>query len=374
MTADFEEVARGFGREPHLRRVVLPLKAVHERESLMSIVYRTAERTELTPGHIILSAGYPHRQTYNMAVTELQRAPDLAYVLGVAEDEVRARIYAETFHSGRGCTFVNFAGASVPATLLNVRERKIAPAALEDRPFHHLLSEHRLLPFDADTGTLLISRCPECRKRLAWTVVRSFYRCPCGADLRTAPSIAVPEEFVDGATAMAHLLDPRTATHAPAVEALPASIRTMNRGSLFEIGWQTAVAIGFAERPEANAANWPDDCKIRTLDLAARLLANWPASAEAAFAEIASTEHRRRAVTSLAALARSTRIPDDVRAGIRSILPPRATATRAASSGRPHGVNLTASERSLRREAYAARGGEVTIVGWPRTSPIGPIM
>lgn len=363
MKADIGNGDRGDARDPNLRRVALPLKSLHDRESLMSIVYRTAEESVVTPGNIILSAGYPHRQTFNMAVTDLERAPALAYVLQLPEAEVRSRTYPTVFPSALGCTFVDFAGASVPLILLNVRQRKVAAAALEQRPFHHLLSEHRLLPFDADTGAMLIANCPECEMPLRWTKVRSFLLCPCGADLRSAPPAFVPAAFLDGARMMANLLDPRPATHNAVVDALPTSLRPMNRGTIFEIGWQTAIAIGFAERPSTNAANWADDDKLRSLDLAAKLLSDWPASTERAFAALPSTERRRQTITKLAALARSTRVPDDVRVGIKAILPQRALSTRSASAGRPHGVNLADDERRRRREAYSATGCGSVIVG-----------
>jgi hypothetical protein len=329
----------------------------------MSVVYRTADRSELTPGNIILTAGYAHRHTFNLAVTELERIPDLAYVLRLPELEVRNRTYPETFRSTHGCTFVDFAGASVPLVLLNARYRRVAPAALEGRPFHDMLSEHRLLPFDADTGTMLIANCHECDQSLGWTVVRSFHRCKCGADLRHAPPAPMPPEFLNGARAMASLLDPRPSIHAASISALPALLRSLNRGSIFEIGWQTAIAVGFAERPKANAANWPVGDKLRTLDLTARLLADWPTSAEAAFSSLPSIERRRAAVTNLAALARSTRVPDEVRTGIRAILPDRTPSTRIASAGRPHGLNLTDAERRARRDAYATTQRDGTIVG-----------
>lgn len=363
MTADIGNGDRGDARDPRLRRVGLPLKSLHDRESLMSIVYRTAEESVLTPGNIILSAGYTHRQTFNMAVTELERVPALAYVLQLPEAEVRSRTYPTVFQSPVGCTFVDFAGASVPLNLLNVRQRKVAAAALEQRPFHHLLSEHRLLPFDADTGAMLIANCPECELPLRWTKVRSFFRCPCGADLRSAPPAFVAAEFLDGARMMANLLDPRPATHNAVVDALPTSLRAMNRGTIFEIGWQTAIAIGFAARPSTNTANWSDDDKLRSLDLAAKLLSDWPASTEMAFAALPSTERRRQTIAKLAALARSTRVPQDVCAGIKAILPQRALSTRLASAGRPHGVNLADDERQRRREAYSATGCGSVIVG-----------
>lgn len=305
--------------EAPLRRVSLPLTSIHNEESLASIVYRTAFQSELKVCNIYLSAGYRRGMVPNAAVNELHLAPNLAEVLRQPEALIRARTYPEVSVGASGRAYVDFGGASVPLAMLNARYRRLAPMALDERPFHTVLSEHVLLPFDPLTATMSIDTCPHCNRRLTWAKATHVHLCTCGNDLRSAKPVFVPPELTEKATFVSNLLDPCPDIHGQIVSQLPIALQHLDRGHVFEIGCQAVRALWQTYAGKAN--NWPDIDKIRLLDRAATLLVGWPDSVDDALSKLPNREARCRSITALVTLSNSPVYPTEVSAKLKELCP-----------------------------------------------------
>lgn len=112
------------------------------------------------------SGGVAHGHRPQLATTGWNNLPDLAELLEVDLSELQLRSHPFV---GPDQTRRAFFGTTVHRIDLRSRERFFSPAALATSAYHRAMWQLRL-PFDTDTGELLVSTCPRatCGKVQRW--------------------------------------------------------------------------------------------------------------------------------------------------------------------------------------------------------------
>jgi hypothetical protein len=116
----------------------------------------------------------------------------LASVAGRDFGELRA--IAATLPHPKGGTYVSsMHGRDVPTGVFVRDVRRLCPRCLEISAYHPAIWEMRFVRSCVDHGGRLLAACPTCKRQLDWRT-DSVCLCSCGFDLRTAETVAVPEE------------------------------------------------------------------------------------------------------------------------------------------------------------------------------------
>lgn len=252
-------------------------------ESLIGLVSRAAnDNRHQTVAPILAAAGYPHHAHYDLTVSRAELLPNLAQVLGIAENEVTGRAHAEIATPFRSVQ-VDFMGAPVMRSDLDYRARRLAPLSLSQAPHHRAIWTHRLVPWCTETGALLIEVCPYCNDKFRWQRAEGSASCDrCASDLRDYDSGKADPALRALVDPVLDLLSPDPARHQPALARLHPDIQAIGRGAAFELGWALACAFGAPAGavPRARQSKLPAEKHIKTLVESARLLADWPECVE----------------------------------------------------------------------------------------------
>jgi hypothetical protein len=118
-------------------------------------------------GRVALIAGDTdriHGHRPQLATTGWAELPALAVVLGIDVQELELRSYPKL---ASGPNRRAFFGTSVDQIDLRTKERFFSPAALAEKPFHRALWQLRI-PFDIETGEVLVSGCDLCGQTQRW--------------------------------------------------------------------------------------------------------------------------------------------------------------------------------------------------------------
>jgi hypothetical protein len=136
-------------------------RAPFEGESLYGYVADITGMNKL--GRVAEIAGAAdrlHGHRPQLTTTGWDDLPALAAILDVDVAELQLRSYPIVAgDSGRRAFF----GTTVARGDITTRVRRFSPLALAASPFHRAMWQLRL-PFDADTGEILLSNCPLCGK------------------------------------------------------------------------------------------------------------------------------------------------------------------------------------------------------------------
>lgn len=140
-------------------------RAPFEGESLYGYVADITGMNKL--GRVAEIAGAAdrlHGHRPQLTTTGWDDLPALAAILDVDVAELQLRSYPiMPGDSGRRAFF----GTTVARGDITTRVRRFSPAALAASPFHRAMWQLRL-PFDVDTGEILLSHCPLCGKTQRW--------------------------------------------------------------------------------------------------------------------------------------------------------------------------------------------------------------
>ena len=236
-------------------------------------------------GTVLVAAGYSHHRCWDLALRNREHLPRLAEMLHIPEAELARLDHPPIGSDG---LFVSFFGAAVPHYDLDLRSRRIAPAALKRSHHHRALWTHRLLLADPETCQLLIDRCPACRLRLGWNSMRSMARCDrCDADLLDAEAPYVDPAQRDGFRFMTGLLHPVPETRTLALSALPDDIAGLDRGEVFEMGWRLAGLFAPVDAVRSrHARRLHQGDVLERLALGAALLRGWPGALRDALSDL----------------------------------------------------------------------------------------
>jgi hypothetical protein len=261
-------------------------------ESLIGLVARTSGANWLPRVRAILdattTAWHSH---YNLAARDDMDFAQLAFACRLDPHEVEARRYRpdEIMPEMPG---VRFHGATIPVYDLELRACRVAPSWLR-AGYHSALGHHGLATHCPQTGELLLDACPRCGTKLTWTR-SAFHAChACGLDIRHHRGETVSSRAFSETRTMLDLIHPDPARHAETAAGLHASLRELDRGLVFEIGWRMGCALtGHGPRGRDTAKRLPTATRLLILEAASDALAAWPSSFTDALQGIAPNVRR----------------------------------------------------------------------------------
>lgn len=248
-------------------------------ESLDGLVARVASRTGLTNVRLVSAhGGVEHGHRPQLATTGWDDMPALAKLLEVDVAELRLRAHPLSADGTRRAFF----GTSVPQAMLQTRIRRFSPAALLTSEHHRALWQLRL-PFDVDTGEVLVDRCPdpECATVQRWRRTSGIRFCDhCATDLSTARTTSVDPAALIDARAAIGLIHPDPAKRAESRAALPHGLRDADPGLVLDLALRLMPVVdpSFTRGPGSRWWDNPPDRIAQALAAAWRLLPDFPAS------------------------------------------------------------------------------------------------
>ncbi len=175
---------------------------------------------------------YGHRP--QLTTTGWNGLPALAEVLEVDVEELRHRSYPFSGNDGSRRAFF---GTTVHRADLRTRERWFAPSALAMSPHHRALWQLKL-PFDPETGELLVNTCPRptCGKVQRWRHSAGVAWCDTCVEALTQQKVPrLGDDLLpdyDLAVGLTHT-DPER--RARSLELLPAEIRRLGADMAYEL-------------------------------------------------------------------------------------------------------------------------------------------
>ncbi len=179
---------------------------------------------------------------------------------------------------------VNFHGAALRREHLDCSNVAAAPQFLQQHGYHRDEWLVSTLAACSISGEWLVQHCqqPGCRAPLRWLGPKGICRCAdpdCRDANATGSSLLVPECARPGLTLAAGLVHPLEKERAASLAALPPSLRSEDRGDVFELAW----VLGCLEEPDGLKAITSPKLleptrRGETLARGASLLTDWPAS------------------------------------------------------------------------------------------------
>lgn len=213
----------------------LELRPLIAGESLDGYVADIAARNNLTKVRDISVVGgvlYGHRP--QLTTQGWKKLPALARLLEIDVGELQHRCYP---FSGPDGSRRAFFGTTMHNHDFRVPQRYFAPAALADQPHHRAMWQLKL-PFDLDTGELLISRCPRpsCGKVQRWRHSAGVRYCDtCVQDLSEQDTLRLGDSFLPIYRLAAGLTHTDPKKRNAALAHLPAAVRALGPDMAFEL-------------------------------------------------------------------------------------------------------------------------------------------
>lgn len=261
-----------YGFDPE--RVANPQRLI-AGESLLGWIARTTVENELPNITTILrDVGQNHRNRFADVMSGPIDVDGLAVILGSDLPVVEA-LRAEDLGDER-CRYL---GSIVCAGDVHTRERRFAPASLaaDDVPYYRASWLLRTFPACTSSWQVLRSDCT-CGAAQTWATISSYTLCEsCGEDLRELPALFVPDDQRPGLQFLADLLFGDVDVRKEAKFALPAELRTLNGGEIFELALVTARIVDpTLGNPRENV--WRDEPArlAKALSVIPELLLAWP--------------------------------------------------------------------------------------------------
>lgn len=316
-------------------------------ESLVGLVLRAANMNHVhrtvTITRAVSEISHGHG---NLAVRDDVDFAQLAWATKIAPHEIEARRYRPAAFTSE-LPGVDFHGAVVPLYDLRLNTRRLATSWLTGTPYHSALGHHRLATHCPVSGDILIDDCPRCGATLTWTTTNLLPCRSCGLDQRDRPTGRLSVETMSATHLMVSLIHPHPGRSAKAVQELPETLRRLNRGSIFELGWRLGcLSTGYGLKDRDSAWRLPLDHKVSILQAGSTALASWPVSLNSVITGRGSSGDDRAGadlVDDLRRLMRGRNVPDEMGAAVM-----------AAAPGLP--VSRAATMKSL--VGQGANGGE----------------
>lgn len=224
------------------RRVRFPLHP-HRDESFQGFVARTVAWNFLESADTLLkeaSLGLGPKPKLGGAWPSEPHLDALSYCLGAPRTDIERMLHAA---GSDGSGYVSYFGTTVRLTRLDPTRRRVSPTSLRASPHHRAQWAIRTLPFCAASWDILISQCAACGGKLGWLRTRGIDFCEhCGFDLKTMEPTQVPMELRGELSLLADLMSPLAEMREVAGCQLPANVRPLQPGLIFEL----AIAFGRA--------------------------------------------------------------------------------------------------------------------------------
>ena len=248
-------------------------------ESLRGLVARACQRNTIPNSWGVLQfLGLAHRNRVLVSEDPRVDPAELAYALGVAEDEVASRRY-ESVAAGR----VSFYGVAINADRIDSRVRRFSPTVLGDAElrFHRAVWELKDLPFCLLGWDMLQDRC-YCEGEgviQGWTrTLNRIEECDrCGDPLHWLEPIPVPLEMRPALSLLGALVDPQPEERASSGARLPQELHGADRTQLY----RTIILLARAVDPEAEHQPMEEPAqRLNGLHQACEAIRRWPAGWE----------------------------------------------------------------------------------------------
>ncbi len=218
---------------------------------------------------------YGHRP--QLTTTGWKALPALAEILEVDVEELTLRSYPAVGIDGSRRAFF---GTTVHRADLRTRERFFSPEALAASPHHRAMWQLKL-PFDGETGELLVCRCtrPDCGKIQRWRHSAGIAWCDaCVQDLSAQTVPVLGEDLLADyrhAVGLTHT-DPRKRTESLAL--LPERLRVLGADMAFELLLRLCPIVDQRCSWSRGSRIWSNDPFIiaGSLQRAWHLLLSWP--------------------------------------------------------------------------------------------------
>jgi hypothetical protein len=264
----------------------------YEGESLYGYVADITGLNQL--GRVALIAGPAdriHGHRPQLATTGWDDLPALAELLEVDVAELQLRSYPLLAEDpGRRAFF----GTSVFRNDVRTRVRFFSPAALAAKPFHRAMWELRI-PFDADTGEILVSSCALCGQTQRWRHSAGVAFCDkCGESLDQGAE-RIDEDLLPDLKLAVGLTHSDPARRTASIALLPNEIAELGPALAFELLLRLIPVAEPACKWTPADRIWRNDPHdiAKGMHEAWRILAGWPeAMKERISCAIATAERR----------------------------------------------------------------------------------
>lgn len=227
--------------------------------------------------HITSLSGATQAHRPNVSTMHWQGLPALADQLQIDVEELRLRSYPADHEDPIRRAFF---GTTVHSLDLRIRERFFAPSALLASAHHKAIWQLRL-PYDAETGERLVSKCPKswCGKTQRWRHSAGTRYCDsCASDLALQEVARLDEETLRGyarAIGLTHT-DPLKRTASCAM--LPEEIARLGPAIAFELLLRLVPVANPACTWRSATRLWHNDASelAKGIAKAWHLLRKWP--------------------------------------------------------------------------------------------------
>lgn len=245
-------------------------------ESLNGYISEITAMNELVKvAHLSSLGGVTFANRPTLSTTCWDEFPALAEVLeiDVAELQLRSNRLIKGDPTRRA-----FFGTTIHRADLRTSTRFFAPSALALSEHHRALWQHRL-PFDIDTGEILLDRCHRCDAIQRWRHSVGVRYCDvCVEDLAAAPTLRLPESILEDVRLPIGLINPNPKARAKSVAALPDRFRGVEPGLVFELILRATPVAHSEVRWSKGSRCWANEpVKLAEgIGLAWNLLEEWP--------------------------------------------------------------------------------------------------
>lgn len=364
------DVCRAGNRELRGSRVLTPIRPEAD-ESLISLLCRVSASNDLARNRVLLSSISPvWHSHFNLAARNDLDFDRLAFTCRLPRHEVESRRYTNVSISPTLAGF-GFHGASIPIYDLQLKARRTT-AAWARVGYHSALGHHALITHCPVSGEILIDACPRCSRALNWTAATLSHCSQCGFDLRTHQTARVSSEDQAATELMISILHPDPARQTWAIRQLHPTLRSIDRGTIFELGWRMgSILTGQGLATRNTAKRLAPEQRLRILAEGSRILGSWPESFQQAARGSAGDKNGCRTLASaVASIADAQNSWPELRQVVREAVPalssgPRflkkATLVKPATSRELSlelGVSQEVFERMRQSDELQALGSE----------------
>lgn len=249
----------------------------HPEESLYGFIADVTAANDLVRVALIAGAAdrmYGHRPQLSTAGRE-----ELMPVAELLEVDV-AELLHRTFPIVEGDpTRRTFFGTTIARQDVRMRVRYFSPAALAKEPYHRAIWQLRI-PFDVDTGEILVSTCPQCRRVQRWRHSAGIAFCDaCGDSLNQDPGRIDAGLIPDVAMAVG-LTHPNPDRRAVSLAHLPEEIASLGAATAYELLLRIVPVVDKDCRWAAGDRLWSNDPHHVAKGMASawRTLTAWPSA------------------------------------------------------------------------------------------------
>ena len=249
-------------------------------ESLDGFVAAIVGDNDLVKVRSVSAAGgivYGHRP--QLTTTGWKALPALAEVLEVDVEELRLRSYPPVGEDGSRRAFF---GTTVHRADLRTRERYFSPIALAASPHHRAMWQLKL-PFDTETGELMVCRCtrPTCGRVQRWRHSAGVAWCDtCVHDLSAQTVPTLDDDLLADYRRAADLTHTDPGRRATSLTLLPERVRALGADMAFELLLRLCPVVDRRCAWSQGSRIWSNDPFViaSALQQAWHVLASWPSA------------------------------------------------------------------------------------------------